>query len=331
MFKKYNSIENTYRDEFLERIKTHGFWNDKYVVQEKVHGSNLSFSTVDGEHFVASKRMGLVEKDEFFFNYEKVFQNIEKKLKTIWNLVNNDFNDVKQLTIFGEIFGGYYPHPDVEFNKEAKMVQKGIYYSPNNEFYAFDILLNKETYLDVYQTNKYFETAGLLYAKTIFEGSIEECLSYPNDFNSIIPSMLNLPPLEHNIAEGVVIRPVKTSFFNSGIRVILKNKNEKWAENKKYYNHINTTDKPSEKVVKLQEAIQTYITENRLNNVLSKIGEVKKSDFGKVLGMFNKDIFDDFAKDYSEILNELDKKEIKFITKSIGKTAAKLVKGMVNG
>ena len=40
MFRKYNSIENTYREEFLERIKSHGFWNDEFVVQEKVHGAN---------------------------------------------------------------------------------------------------------------------------------------------------------------------------------------------------------------------------------------------------------------------------------------------------
>lgn len=43
MFKKYNSIENTYRQEFLDKIKGHGFWEDEFVVQEKVHGANLSY------------------------------------------------------------------------------------------------------------------------------------------------------------------------------------------------------------------------------------------------------------------------------------------------
>jgi len=102
--------------------------------------------------------------------------------------------------------------------------------------------------------------------------------------------------------------------------------NEKWSENKKYHKSISQTDEPTEKVIKLQEAIITYVTENRLNNVISKIGEITQKDFGRVLGMFNKDVVEDFTKDYQKILEELDKKEIKSINKSIGNLAMELVK-----
>ena len=43
MFKKYHSIENSYRTEFINRIKGHMFWNETFIVQEKAHGANLSF------------------------------------------------------------------------------------------------------------------------------------------------------------------------------------------------------------------------------------------------------------------------------------------------
>ena len=326
MFKKYNSIENTYRNEFLERIKTHGFWESEFVVQEKVHGSNLSFITQDGKTFFSAKRTELIEENESFYNYKTVLEEIKPKLELLWGIIKSDFSKLEQFTIFGELFGGDYPHPEIEIDKKSIMVQKGIFYSPKNHFFAFDIMLNKESYLDVNIANKYFEKVELLHARTLFKGSIIECLKQKNDFNTTIPKEIGLPLLVPNIVEGIVIKPIKTSYFNNGTRVILKNKNEKWSENKKYHKSISQFEKPSDKIVKLQEAIITYVTENRLNNVISKIGEVTPKDFGKLLGMFNKDIIEDFTKDYLALLEDLDKKEIKVINKSIGSLAMKLVK-----
>ena len=68
MFKKYNSIENSYRKEFLERLERNGLLDETYVVQEKVHGSNLSYFTTDGVNFRAAKRNGEIEKGEKFYN-----------------------------------------------------------------------------------------------------------------------------------------------------------------------------------------------------------------------------------------------------------------------
>ena len=330
MFKKYSSIENTYRDEFLEKIKSHGFWEDEFVVQEKVHGANLSYWTTNGKDFYSAKRTSQLLVDEKFYNHQLILEAIKPKLENIWLDLVSEITDLKQLTVFGEIIGGDYPHQEVAADKKAIMVQKGIFYSPHNHFYAFDILVNSETYLDVDVANHHFAKQALLYAKTIFKGGIKECLEYPNDFNSTLPQEFNLPDLTPNIVEGVVIKPAKTRHFNSGSRVILKNKNEKWSENKKYHKVIKQEDELSDKVVKLQEAILTYVTENRLNNVVSKIGEISEKDFGKILGMFNKDVIEDFLKDYHQLTDELEKKELKLITKSFAKTAAKLVKKKIN-
>lgn len=326
MFKKYNTIENTYREEFLERIKGHGFGEDKFVVQEKVHGANLSYWTTDGIHFYSAKRTAALAEDEKFYNHEKVLATIKPNLASIWKHLQSEIPTLTQLTFFGEIMGGTYPHKEIQKNKEAIKVQKGIFYSPDNHFYAFDILINRERYVDVDEANRHFEREGLLYAKTLYAGSISECLAYPNDFDSKIPQELGLPALDHNTTEGVIIKPKRTRHFNSGSRVILKNKNEKWAENKKFHRNIRLEEEVSEKVGKLQEAILTYVTENRLSNVLSKIGEVSPKDFGRVLGMFNKDVVEDFLKDYGHLTTDLEKKEQKQINKSFNKEAVKLVK-----
>ena len=329
MFKKYNSIENSYRTPFLEQIKIRGFWEQEYVVQEKAHGANLSYWTTDGINFTAAKRTSNINQGEKFYGYELILNTLQVKFEHIWKAVKKEHPSLTQLTIFGELIGGHYPHADVKKNNTVSKVQKGVYYSPENLFFAFDILINGTTYLDVSEANKYFEQSDLLHAKTLFQGSIEDCLAYPNEFDSTIPATLGLPPISPNICEGVIIKPIKTSFFIKGSRVILKNKNEKWSENEKRHRPIKKEAPLSEKVLELKAAILDYATDNRLSNVLSKTGPVTQKDIGKVLGMFNKDIVEDFSKDYQEAIVDLEKTEFKLIKKSIGKTTALMVRKRV--
>ena len=334
MFKKYNSIENTYRTEFLDKIVGHGLWDQSYVVQEKAHGANLSYWTFDGETFFAGKRTAPLDKGEKFYNFEAVLDKNMEAFRNIYSTIVRDYPSLKQMTIFGELIGGNYPHKDVQKSKTASKVQKGILYSPENEFYAFDIQINNERFLDVDYNNALFEKTNILHAKTLFEGDLEDCLEYSNAFSSVIPSQLNLPEIEDNICEGVIIKPKVTCFFRNGVRVILKNKNEKWSENEKRKKTIKKTAPLSRKITLLQEAIQGYVTENRFNNVLSKIGEVSVSQFGMLMGEFNRDIVMDFKKDYAEEFHELEKKEQKLVTKSIANLSSRIIKkhfGMIRG
>ena len=79
-------------------------------------------------------------------------------------------------------------------------------------------------------------------------------------------------------------------------------------------------------VKQLQEAIQDYVTENRLSNVISKIGEITIKEMGKVLGLFAADIIEDFMKDHGRAMDKLETKEQKLVTKSITKKSVELVK-----
>lgn len=326
MFKKYNSIENTYRQAFLEKIKGHGFWLKEYVVQEKVHGANLSYITTDGQHFSGAKRRGLIGEEEVFYNYQAILQRLQSKFSAIWEELKEKQPDLQQLTIFGEIIGGSYPHKEVERVKGALKVQKGVFYAPDNRFVAFDILINSADYLGVDEANYYFTKHGLLHAQTLFRGSIEDCLAYSNQFDSTLPALLGLPAISPNICEGVIIRPVATAHFNNNTRIILKNKNEKWSEKKQFNKTIKKEEALPDKLSKLKEAILAYATDNRLNNVLSKLGKINHQDFGKVMGLYNKDIVDDFTKDYADVFQALSKKEQKIITKSVVKSTATLVR-----
>ncbi|MBX2900757.1 MAG: hypothetical protein KF775_13975 [Cyclobacteriaceae bacterium] len=330
VFNKYNSIENSYQHDFINSIIEQGFGNLDYVVQEKVHGANLSFIT-DGQNIASAKRTDLILEREQFFNSNLVQANYTDKILALHATVLRQF-DAKTVTIFGEIFGGGYPHPDTIKDDNAKLVQRGIYYCPSNDFFAFDILLDNEKYLDVETASGFFKKFGFIYAKALFKGSLKDCLAFPNEFKTTIPLEYGLPELDGNVCEGVVIRPIQPLFLRTGARVLIKNKNEKWAENNNYIDKailsklLHEGEELSEEASILCEEIYKLITQNRLTNLISKMGEVNpKRDLGKVLGLFNKDALTDFFKTYKDRYDSLEKHESKAVNKFLNKHAGQLI------
>ena len=78
-FKKYNSIENSYQDDFISSIIEQGFGDLEYVVQEKIHGANLSFIT-DGKSILSAKRTELILDNEEFFNSKIVLEKYRESV-----------------------------------------------------------------------------------------------------------------------------------------------------------------------------------------------------------------------------------------------------------
>lgn len=73
--------------------------------------------------------------------------------------------------------------------------------------------------------------------------------------------------------------------------------------------------------------LEAYVTENRLNNVISHIGEVTlPKDFGKIMGMFSKDILEDYMKEHGGAYTALDKCEQKSLNRELNKLSTGFVK-----
>ncbi|MDR1679917.1 MAG: hypothetical protein LBR81_09115 [Prevotellaceae bacterium] len=162
VFKKYNSIENTYNKDFLERIKLEGYDALRYVVQEKVHGANCCFIT-DGKVVDFAKRTGLVEAGERFYNYEGLLSRYLERVILLYARVKDRYPDTDCVLLYGEMFGGKYPHPDVRNDLMQMCIQKGVFYCPNHEFYGFDIFVqgtDGNRYLSVHESNELFDEGG---------------------------------------------------------------------------------------------------------------------------------------------------------------------------
>jgi Rnl2 family RNA ligase len=331
-FKKYTSIENTFDKDFMERIYLEGYDKKEFVVQEKVHGSNACFVT-DGETVSFGKLTGFVEADEKFYDYEELLERYKPKVLGLFSIVKEQIADTQAITLFGEMFGGRYPHPKVKNNPKTMVIQKGVFYSPTHEFYAFDLYVaTSETsrYLTVDEANHFFEQGGFLYAKTLYRGALDDCLKYPNNGLSAISTWLGLPPIEDNICEGVVIRPVTPLYMRNGARVLLKSKNARFAEKKavkKRAPKLFVEPSYSNELNNLLPVVEQYITENRLNNVVSKIGHISiPKETGKLIGLFSKDVLDDFLKEHSGAYAAIEKSEQKIVNRHINTLATNLIK-----
>jgi Rnl2 family RNA ligase len=328
IFKTYNSIENAYQARVIDQIRLQGFGDEVFIVQEKVHGANFSFFT-DGKEIKIAKRTAFIEKDEEFYNAHQMLEGYRKNVIDVFEKVKTIYPDLGTVVIYGELFGGGYKHKEVEPVKNAIKVQKGVEYAPYNEFYGFDIKLNGTTYLDTDLVNQIFEETGFFYAKILFQGTLDEALKFPNVFDSKIPAWLGLPEIENNRCEGTIVKTLKTKYFGNGSRVILKNKNEKWVEKSKMVKKDRPIQKEvhfSENAQNIWEEIQKYTTANRLNNVVSKIGEFEPKMIGKVIGLFSQDILGDFEKDFPKVFTTIEKEEQKRINKKLNSLVIDVVK-----
>ena len=327
-FMKYSSIENHFYKDYLGQVREQVPADVQWVVQEKVHGTNTSF-LCDGNDVKFAKRTSILEDDEKFYDYQEILEEYRDKVLSLYGRVCSQHKDVASISVFGELFGGAYPHPDVQRIGRLTLIQKGVFYTPSHEFYGFDIYAFTNDggyYLSVDEANTLFEAEGFFYARSLFTGSLDECLKHPNQFQSKIAEWLGLPAIDDNICEGIVIRPVTPYYLRTGSRALIKSKNEKFAE-KKSVKRRNKQLEYSKELTELLGLVDSFVNENRLANVVSHIGEVRMpADLGKLIKEMSYDVVEDFLKDHSALYNVIDKSEIKIFNKELNKKISSLVK-----
>ena len=331
-FKKYSSIENHFYKDYLDQVREQVPADMQWVVQEKVHGTNTSF-LCDGNDVKFAKRTSILGDDEKFYDYQEILEEYRDKVLSLYGRVCSQHKDVASISVFGELFGGAYPHPDVQRIGRLTLIQKGVFYTPSHEFYGFDIYAFTNDggyYLSVDEANALFEAEGFFYARSLFTGSLDECLKHPNQFQSKIAEWLGLPAIDDNICEGIVIRPVTPYYLRTGSRALIKSKNEKFAEKKSVKRRNKQLEQQleySKELTELLGLVDSFVNENRLANVVSHIGEVRMpADLGRLIKEMSYDVVEDFLKEHSSLYNVIDKSEIKIFNKELNKMISSFVK-----
>lgn len=312
--KRFGSIDNHYSEKTVGYYESMGYTDSNFVwcAQEKAHGANLSFHTTDGENWATAKRSSFLSEGESFHNWQQVLQETLPALNKFWQEVIAAYNKdaetqeegylpITQLSLYGELIGGRYDHPEVNRVVGASKVQDGIQYSPKNVFYLFDIRVvysdERVEFLSP-QFVEEMEQYGFIAAKVLQKGTFKEALTWNNVFPTTIPEQLGLPPIEDNITEGLVLKPEHCVFMPSGSRVILKSKNPAWLEKASKKKKVKTPKKLPDDVQEQLDLLASYATRNRLLNVISKIGNVTRKDTGKLIEDLSQDALTQFYKEH---------------------------------
>lgn len=338
-FKKYPSIENSYQDAFIQKIMDNGCRNIAYCITEKVHGANAQVTYDMNTHeFTLGKRTDVLAADEKFYNLQACIEPYKPAIIKFAEELNKPCNIIGQkllsVTIFGEVFGGSYPHPDVPADKTAVKVQKGVFYSPSNHWLAFDV-----GYMIAGSDNMYFLPSSLFIGISLSVGipivpilgiaeTLEEALNYPCDGQSLVYEQYNLPKLENNIMEGVVIRPQFKDIWFGNSRLILKHKNDKFKEKQNEKHPVVTEKELPANVKQAIEELSSFVTESRVQNVISHIGEITEKDIGRLIGLSSKDALEEYRKTFTT-MDSMEKQEEKMVTKQLNTMMGAVVRKTV--
>jgi Rnl2 family RNA ligase len=334
---KWNLTESDYR----------AFKKTDWVVTEKIHGANFGIVT-DGSEVRFAKRKEFLQPDEDFFDYQSLKSQLAYQAKEIFKILQAEQNQLLKVFVYGELFGGEYPHPDVPAVPHVQAVQTGIFYCPTIEYCAFDMAVERmgngltRDYLDYDKALSLFQQVGMIGAEPLFIGKYENALAYSPEFDSTIPALLNLPKLPfRNPAEGIVIKPVKLIYVETPkgkVRPVLKIKIPEFAEDRRFHQATKWTSQkfsplptPTQGLSieeELSQEMLALVTETRLRNVISKIGRVSGSDGGRkqqLVQLLIQDILETFNEEWESIFSALSGESQQILMEQLHQESQKLV------
>jgi Rnl2 family RNA ligase len=171
-----------------------------WVALEKIHGAHLVMD-VDAKTVRFGKRKGWLDENEPFFGWQLLRGPLRDLARKAFGLVDAD-----RLVLYGELFGGGYPHPQVA-GKGLTPVQTGVWYSPDLRWALFEARADDE-YLAWSEVETLAKKVGFVTAPVVARGKKAEIDALPERFPSRMAVSLGLPPLgEGNLAEGLVVKP----------------------------------------------------------------------------------------------------------------------------
>ena len=293
-----------------------------WVATEKIHGANFSLS-YDGESLRCAKRKAFLEEDQDFFGYQRVREGLEEKIPALFLALQESIPELSSITVYGELFGGHYPHPDVPEVPGVSAIQTGVYYSPDVHFSAFDLAYScgeDRDYWPFDRAMELFDQFDIFRGEVLFQGSFKDAMAFSERFSSPLPERLGLPALkDKNWAEGLVLRPLESVWIETKkgrVRPLLKRKIAEFAEDERYNQSEKQAPDPRKKDLEsyalelLLWDLKALLNKNRCQAAVSKIGLLQagsKSQARELKALIYEDVLEQLEERQSEALQSLSK------------------------
>ena len=274
-FEKYPSLVRS-EDISKGRLAKHlAHADDLWYATEKIHGANFAIY-YDGIEYKFAKRTGFIEEGERFFRYEEYFTEEQMvlwktQIQYLWDSTN-----YSQVIIYGEFFGG-----EIQRNVTYRQTVEDA-----KEFRVFNIFgrTGAQDY-DVlgYRDMHAFFPITRMVAPFVAKGQLWDLLKTLD---------MEAESTFGGISEGYVLQQYSNRTWSSGDTFIgIKHKTHHF------------TEVSPEKMAGLIgraaefEDLKRYVTENRLDNLLSKGYFLVPETVGSMMELYLDDVFAEYVGD----------------------------------
>ena len=194
-----------------ERLRPDASGRREWVAVEKVHGAHFAVVCDRAGTRPAKRRAPLVDDAlDGFFGVSAIWPGLSVSAARFASALRADEDDAAVVTVYGELAGGCYPHPDVPAVPGAEPVQTGVWYAPDLRWLPFDASVETAAGRWWISDRSLRETAaasGLTCAPALARGPLNRLRELPRAFPTRVPALFGLPVLTDNLAEGYVLKP----------------------------------------------------------------------------------------------------------------------------
>ena len=296
----------------------------EWVATEKVHGAHFALVCVfdhglDAAGVRPAKRRELLAEDELddFFGVSRIWPTIAVGAARCAALLREDAGLAEDavVTLYGELAGGRYPHPDVPEIAGAQPVQTGVWYAPDLFWLLFDAQVTvgeRRWWCAERKVRDAAAEAGLLSVPVLARGTLKQVQDLPSAFPSRVPALFGLPELDDNLAEGYVLKPAVE--WEGAERPMLKVKQRAFAEDERFAGarpYIAPPEGAAGVPAWLVVQAATMLTPTRAAAAVSKLGP------GTATEIVALEIAKDAAEEMSEDLGGLDPQQLEGLAKAL--------------
>lgn len=219
----------------------------EWVALEKVHGAHFAV-VCDAAGVHPAKRREVLTRDDAmdgFFGVSRIWPasavaaaRFAAALRAEPGPDARDTDDeAATITIYGELAGGRYPHPEVPAAPGVDPVQTGVWYAPDLRWLLFDATIESARgrhWISDQALRKAASTAGLACVPLLACGALAKLQELPSAFPSRVPALFGLPALDDNLAEGYVLKPAGAWRDQQEPRPLAKVKQKNFAEDERF-------------------------------------------------------------------------------------------------
>ena len=212
----------------------------EWIAVEKVHGAHFAV-VCEGARTHPAKRRELLGDDALdgFFGVSRIWPVLSVAAARLASALRGVWGDAAVVTIYGELAGGSYPHPDVPAVAGVEPVQTGVWYAPGLHWLPFDASVETaegRRWIADRALREAATAAGLNCPPALGHGALNRLQELPCSFATRVPALFGLPGLADNLAEGYVLKPAGEwpQTDSAGVRPVIKVKQKSFAEDERF-------------------------------------------------------------------------------------------------